>query len=618
MPHRRVPTGLLPRLIPSVLLFAGGLAGLLACGGLRLTPEYSPEVARSPDERLRRFMDEVFQTRLDRDPELATRLGDRRGMGRWTDRSERALREDAQLVESDLKRLRQDFASTQLDSLSREEIQAFEYDSRLALTSYRWRDHEWHLGMFDGLQVFLPTLLVYEHPIMQEADLTSWLDRLDAVGEVASAAAAEVSERRQLGLLPPRFVLEAGIEQVRALLQGAPFEAEVTDCSLLTAFAERLERLEFSNSEQRQVRLEKARSILSESFEAGWLEVIEVLEEALPRAAEEHGVWRFPDGQAFYAFCLERATGSPVEAEDLHRDGMAEVRRLQEEIRTLKNRLGFAGSLGAFFDHLRADSTLYVLSAADSGQDALETLRTHLDEMRPRLEEILTEVPHTELDLQLLPISFAPPGSGSFCTSRSMGKARWWVDFSSPRCVPTYELEARAYGEGLPGRHLLESHLLTDPAWPVPPRGTATRSFVAGWSSYAEGLAKEMGAYQAPYSDLGRLTRQLTRVAHTVVDTGIHSRRWSLQQAVEYLLRNTAATEEEAERRCKQSITCPGEAAAAPFGRAQILELRASATRRLGSRFDLAAFHGALFEGAGLPWSVLAQRMASWSPALPR
>jgi uncharacterized protein (DUF885 family) len=419
--------------------------------------------------------------------------------------------------------------------------------------------------------------------------------------------------------LPSTSVIDASLASMRALLLGAPFQPEQNDSRILAAFGRKLELCTALTPEQRLNRLAHASSILRENFQPAWRSLIKTLESLRELAGQDEGTWRFPDGDEYYAYCLRRATASTLDPEEVHRDSMAEVRLVQEEIRTLKNRLGFAGSLNAFFDHLRSDAGLYGTDDPASRADLLERMRTWMRGMQPSLGEVIRESELAPLELRALSVSFAPAGSGSLYTVGPQGAtAILRVDLSSPRRMPIHELEARTYGATIPGRHLFDAHLRSERPNPLAQSHAASSAFLAGWAAYAEGLAKEMGFYSAPYSDLGRLTRHLARAADAVIDTGIHGRHWTSRQAVDYVLRNTSCTEEEAASRAESCLTRPGHAVAAWWARGQILELRASATRRLGSRFDLAGFHENLIQGSRLPWPVLAQRVAAWSPALPR
>jgi uncharacterized protein (DUF885 family) len=417
-----------------------------ACGGLDFSPEYSPQGARSRDERFERFLEEVFQTRLDRDPELATRLGDRRGLDRWTDRSERARQEDAELVQRDLERLRLEFGLEQLDAVGREGFKAFEFESELALESYRWRYHDWPLGVFDGLQVSLPTLLAHEHPVQDDADAAAWIRRLEGLTPLAAGLGMQLEERGRAGLLPSTSVIDASLASMRALLLGAPFQPEQNDSRILAAFGRKLELCTALTPEQRLNRLAHASSILRENFQPAWRSLIKTLESLRELAGQDEGTWRLPDGDEYYAYCLRRATASTLDPEDVHRDSMAEVRLVQEEIRTLKNRLGFAGSLNAFFDHLRSDAGLYGTDDPASRADLLERMRTWMRGMQPSLGEVIRESELAPLELRALSVSFAPAGSGSLYTVGPQGAtAILRVDLSSPRRMPIHELEARTY-----------------------------------------------------------------------------------------------------------------------------------------------------------------------------
>jgi uncharacterized protein (DUF885 family) len=238
----------------------------------------------------------VFQTRLDRDPELATRLGDRRGLDRWTDRSERARQEDAELVQRDLERLRLEFGLEQLDAVGREGFKAFEFESELALESYRWRYHDWPLGVFDGLQVSLPTLLAHEHPVQDDADAAAWIRRLEGLTPLAAGLGMQLEERGRAGLLPSTSVIDASLASMRALLLGAPFQPEQNDSRILAAFGRKLELCTALTPEQRLNRLAHASSILRENFQPAWRSLIKTLESLRELAGQDEAPGDCPMG----------------------------------------------------------------------------------------------------------------------------------------------------------------------------------------------------------------------------------------------------------------------------------------------------------------------------------
>ncbi len=337
------------------------------------------------------------------------------------------------------------------------------------------------------------------------------------------------------------------------------------------------------------------------------------LEEYAPRCRTTEGITSLPGGEDYYAYLLRYFTTTDMTAQQIHDLGLSEVERIQQEMRAIIKESGFDGSFAEFLNFLRTDPQFYVTEP----EDLLEKASRISKRMDGQLPRLFGKLPRTPYDIQEIPASIAEKTTGAYYSpmpgdGRTPGS--YYVNTSLLHSRPLYTLEALSFHEAVPGHHL-QMALAIEQEMPDFRRQLYHSAFGEGWALYSEALGKEVGFYDNPYSDFGRLTYEMWRAVRLVVDTGMHAFGWTRQQAIDYMAERTALSIHEVTSEIDRYITWPGQATAYKIGELRIWELRREAENALGDKFDLRAFHDAVLANGSVPISVLEELVREWIAA---
>lgn len=610
-PHRLQHPPAPPVIGRRALLSAGG--ALLGWGLLRGMPVQA--AGAGGDAALNRFFAETFAAQADRSPELRTWLGLPGDQSGWDDLSEAALAaEDARLAE-DLARLRRDFPTATLSPAGRLNKRLWEYQAEERLGEARWRGNSYAADHFNGRHGEIIDLLSTYHPLRDATDAQAWIARVRGIAQPVDQLISTLERRAAQGVIPPRFSVEKSLQAVRNVLTGRPFEPESdADSGLLSGFRNRLGRTSLPAAEQATL-VTAATQALRESFTPAWTRLSAALTHQLEQADDRDGVWKLPQGPDYYRWCLKRHTTLDLEPEMVHALGLQEVRRLQEEMVAVKTRAGFSGDLVAFNQFLRSDPQFYFPNDEDGRAGYLAGARLILDKVKGALEGQFTLKPKAPLEVRRFELyregsetiaRYSPPASDG---SRP---GIYYVNLSNMKEMPIWQMEVLAFHEGLPGHHMQMALAQEMTGLPEFRRHQTHTAYVEGWGLYSERLPKELGFYEDAYADFGRLSFELWRAIRLVLDTGIHVKKWSRQQAIDYFTSNSAFTAEVAAREVDRYIVYPGQACAYYLGLRKLLELREKAKKELGHTFDIRGFHDTILANGSVPLGVLEQVVDGW------
>jgi uncharacterized protein (DUF885 family) len=341
-----------------------------------------------------------------------------------------------------------------------------------------------------------------------------------------------------------------------------------------------------------------------------------MLEDMSLHANDDDGVWKLPDGGAFYASQLALyTTRDDLTAADIHRIGLEEVARIQDEMRAIMARVGFDGSLQAFFEHLRTDPAFYYPNTPEGRQQYLEESARLIDQVMAVAGDYFDTLPDAALEVRAVEPFREATATGAFYNPPALDGSRpgyYYVNLSDMANNLTYLMESLAYHEGAPGHHfqIALAQQLQDVS--MMQRLSFSSAYGEGWGLYAEQLGKDMGFFTDPYMDFGRLSYEIFRVVRLVVDTGIHDLRWTRQQAIDYMLANTPMTEGDITPEVERYIVWPGQAVSYKIGMMTILELRTLAQNELGDQFRWGGFHDVILRSGALPLPVLTDKVLAW------
>ena len=334
------------------------------------------------------------------------------------------------------------------------------------------------------------------------------------------------------------------------------------------------------------------------------------------RTTDDDGAWKLPRGDEYYQWRLQRMTTTDMSADEIHELGLAEVARIQDEMRSIMQDVGFDGTLQEFFTFLKEDPQ-FTYEDSDAGRQAyLDEATRIIDVMKTRLDDVFLKKPEAGLEVRRVEAFREKSAGKAFYNRPAQDGSRpgiYYANLYKITDMPKYQMEALAYHEGIPGHHMQLAIAQELEGVPKFQKFGGVTAYTEGWGLYSEYLPKEMGFYEDPYSDFGRLAMEIWRAARLVVDTGLHHKKWTRQEAIDYLLENTPNPENDAIKAIERYIVMPGQATAYKIGMIKILELREAAKAQLGDDFDIREFHDVILETGPVPLDVLEARIQNWA-----
>ncbi len=567
-------------------------------------------------QRFAAFLESVYQRNLAASPQLATEFGSKAGDDRWDDTSESALAADAERVRGEMRIAKTRFEYAKLDPASQLQYRVFLDEHQLLLDRYRWRDHFYALNQIVGLHIDVPGTLAGNQQVQNIEDARAYIQRIRAVRPAFQQLIRHMQDQASRGIYIPKTVYPLLIEGAQNVISGAPHGAG-PDSPIYADFKRRIATLDISADSKARL-IEEARVALVQLLQPAYEQLIRLLQDQADRTPITGGVWQLPDGDAFYAFLIRQFTTTDMTPAQIHEMGLAEVTRSQGEIAALMNKLGFKGTVREFMAQMKADPRNYV-SDDDAGRALyLARARSIVAAMQAKITDAF-EAP-APLPLRIVrteaykeassPVGYyeAGPADGSRPGTVNL-------NLSNMRVLPLYELEDLLYHEGVPGHHMQISTILVDKSIPQLRKVNEwwqDSAFVEGWGLYAERLGKDMGFYQDPHSEFGLLTGELWRATRLVVDSGLHYKHWTREQAIQYLNDNTPSPEETNVHAVDRYLAVPGQATSFMVGMRKFVAERERARKALGARFDLREYHRIALGSGYIPLWALDQNVTSW------
>jgi uncharacterized protein (DUF885 family) len=564
----------------------------------------SPDDIAARSKQLSSLFNDIWQDKLKHQPEYATYLGDKRYDSELSDNSPRAINDALARGRTYIERL----SAIDAAGLPHEEQLSAELMLRSLIEDQegaKFKEWEMPVTQYDGLQLQLPQLV--QHTSFDTADdYDHYIERLGKVPQAFTQTMTNMQTGIDDHRTPPQYLMEKVLTQTQAIAAQKPEDSP---------FALPLKNFPASVSAADRKRISQdvldtiAQQVLP-SYQrfAKFLAVTYI-----PVCRKDPGIWALPDGDAYYAFRIRQSTTLDKSAAEIHQIGLEEVKRDEAEILAIVHRLGFA-DLQSFSAALKANPKEHAASA-----DALiATYKGYIGQMQPRLPELFGRLPKAKLEVVPMPAYMAPDQPQAFYDQgTSDGKRPGNVDVNTYHWADRslVDVEAVAYHEGIPGHHLqisIQQELTSLPDFRKQAYYTA---YTEGWALYSERLGKEIGFYQDPYSDYGRLEADMWRAIRLVVDTGVHSQQWTRQQMVDYFHQHSAIDETNVQSEVDRYIAWPGQALGYKMGQLKILQLRDHAKTALGPAFDLKAFHDVILDSGALPMDVLEQQVDAWIEA---
>jgi uncharacterized protein (DUF885 family) len=553
------------------------------------------------------FFDRVFDEAVSRSPVYQSYLGIKDNNDKWDENTEERDLEELEITRATLAELRETINPELLDEQTRVSYQLFVDNAEREIEGFQYRHHNYPINQMGGPHSQVPSLLINIHRIDSMRDAEAYIARLRGVGRVFQQEIEQVRLRAEAGILPPRFTFPYVINASENVISGRPFDASDRDSTLLADFTRKIDALELAGGDRQRL-LDEANAALTEVVEPAYRNLITFVEMLQEQATDDAGAWKFPAGEAFYNFALARTTTTDLTADEIHDIGLAEVERIQAEMRGIMAEVGFEGTLQAFFDFLRTDEQFFYAETEEARARYLAEATEFIDDMRSHLDKLFIVKPQADVVVKRVePFREKSAGKAFYQQPAPDGSrpGTYYVNLYRMADMPVYQMQALAYHEGIPGHHMQIAIAQELQGLPKFRRYGRFTAYTEGWGLYSEKLPVDIDAYKDPYQDFGRLAMEIWRAARLVVDTGIHSKRWTREQAIQYLLDNTPNPEGDCIKAIERYILWPSQATAYKIGMIKIVELRERAETALGEEFDIREFHDVVLRNGPVPLHIL-------------
>ena len=563
------------------------------------------------------FFDRVFIEYAIDDPQLLSSLRILPGWLDWysDDLTDQSLARGDALADklaSDLATLRS-YDRDRLDPGTRLSYDILEHFLATQAEGDRFRYHNYPLNQLFGIQNGLPTFLATQHPINRVGDAEDYLARLGKLPTAFDQVMEGVVLREQKGIIPPRFVIEKVLAEMTGFV-ATPARENI----LYTSFSEKLDALtaDAVPAEQGERLRAEAERLIADGVYPAYDTLIAYYRDLLPRARENTGAWDLPDGDAYYTWSVRWHTTTDMSPERIHDIGLAEVARIEAEMDAILRAEGLAeGSVGARLQQIaRREDQLYPDS--DEGRAAIiADFQAMIDDADARLDFAFDLRPKAGVKVERVPEFREKTAPGAYYQPPAFDGSRpgmFYINLRNTAEIARFGMRTLAYHEAIPGHHYqiaLQQEITGVPTFRKMLPFTA---FAEGWALYSERVAAESGFLPTPLDDLGRLQAEMFRAVRLVVDTGMHRKRWTREQAIAYMTDRTGMPETDVVAEIERYLVMPGQALAYKVGMNHILDLREQARTRLGERFDLRAFHRLVLTGGSMPLTLLGQRVEAW------
>ena len=470
-----------------------------------------------------------------------------------------------------------------------------------------YRYHNYPANQMAGIQSAFPSFMDSSHQVRTMEDAEHYLSRMSELPRKHEQYLLGLKTRESRDIIPPRFVIERILEQMRDFV-ATPAQENI----LYTSLAEKLEEAEKIDGAQAADVLQRAEASIVENVYPAFDLFINYFGELEAKAGDDHGLWHLPDGDAAYRLALRFFTTTSYTADEIHEIGLAEVDRIQAEILEILKVEGIDVGPGftAAMEAYSASPDFYYEDSDEGRQQILDDYQAILDELNAGLDDAFNLRPDAGVEVVRVPEFKEKTASGAYYQQPSLDgtrPGRFYANLYDIKATPKYGMRTLAVHEGIPGHHFQIAIALELEGVPLIRRFGFFTAYIEGWALYAERVAWELGLMPTHADNIGRLIAELFRAVRLVVDTGIHQRRWTREEAIEYMLANTGMAESDVVSEVERYIVMPGQATAYKVGMMKILELRQKAMDELGDRFDLRDFHDVVLKNGAVPLDILEQ-----------
>jgi len=564
---------------------------------------------QTEDQRLSAFFEELFQRNLANSPLFQAQLGMKtERYGEWDDFSDAESIRQHEETKGDLARLHAEFDTDELSEQSRISYRIFEFLQKRSIADHKYRFHGYAFSTMNNPVTFPVTFMQNIHRVDNVSDAEAYISRLNGLEKIGEQLIEGVDMAVERGIVPTSYSFDPVIEDANNLLKGAPFDDSSEDSAILGDFRGKVDALDIEDAKKARL-MGEAAAALEGSFRTTINNFITKVESLRDQSHGPNGVWKLPDGKKYYenrvAFWT---TESDLTAKQIHKTGLAEVKRIRGEMEAIMREVDFDGTLPEFFTFLRTDPSNFYPDTEEGQQAYLDQSKAYIDSIYADVDQYFNILPKAPLEVRKVeawreetaPIAFynRPTPDGS-------RPGIYYVNLKDMTTKQKHEMETIAYHEGAPGHHFQIAIQQELEGVPTFQKFAFFGAYTEGWGLYSERLAKEQGRFTDPMQDFGRLQNEMLRAARLVVDTGAHSKKWSREKMIKYMLDNNPMTEEDATKEVERYIDIPGQALSYKIGMIKILKLRDKAKTELGDAFDIRDFHDVVLKNGAVALPIL-------------
>lgn len=566
------------------------------------------------------FYERVFAEFALQSPELLSSLRMLPGWLDWysddlDDASMAHQEELRQKIRDDLETLRS-YDRSELDAEGKLSYDLLETFLATQVEGDRFAFHNYPLNQLFGIQNGLPTFLATQHPIKSAGDAENYIERMRKIRVKFEQVMEGLHHREQLGILPPTFVVEKVLAEMRGFVASAPEQN-----LLYTNLDEKLRGVQaegLAEAEAERLRAEARRVIAEEVYPAFQI-FIDYYDGLLPKTTGNHGVWALPDGAEYYAWEVRSNTTTDMTPDEVHALGLREVERIGAEMDAILQGEGLTeGSIGERVQQIAQRPDQLYPNTDEGRQQIIDDFQTIIDEMDKATDSVFNLRPESGVRVERIPEFREKTAPGAYYNAPAFDGSRpgiFYINLRNTAEVARFGMRTLAYHEAIPGHHFqiaIQQELKGVPTFRKLLPFTA---YAEGWALYTEQLAWEMGMQSNPLDNLGRLQGEMFRAVRLVVDTGLHDKRWTREQAIDYMLAMTGMPETDVVAEIERYLVNPGQALAYKVGMNAILDARERAKTELGDKFDLKGFHDVVLKSGSMPMTLLHRQVDDWIAA---
>lgn len=600
-----------------ILLTAGLVALAVACSPTATSPSVTAEEVTAESGKLTDYLNAEFEEELAMNPMMLTQMGRKELYDQLGDFSEADTLKQLEWRRRSVADMKAKIDPTKLNDDAKTSWAMWESELERSELKQVWLRHNYVFGFY-GPHTDLPNFLLTYHKVDEPADMDALISRIGKLGVAIDQATEQAQLAAADGIRAPRFGYDRALIALKNVITGAPFgagEASVLWGDAQTKIAA-LKAAGKATPEQEKAWSEAARAALINQVKPAYDRLIAWLESDIANAPSgKVGALTLPRGVDYYNASLEMQTTTKMTADEIHELGLSEVKRIHADMEKIREQVSFKGDLKTFFEFMRTDKQFYLPNTDEGRAKYLATAQGYLDVMYKKLPEYFGRLPKAGLVVKRVEaFREVPGGAAHYYGPTPDGKQPgiFYAHLVDMSAVSLWALESLAYHEGVPGHHMQIAiqNELTD--IPVFRTQYGYSAYAEGWGLYAEELGKTMGMFTDPYNDFGRLNSELWRAVRLVLDTGLHAKGWTEDEAVAWAMANSARPESSIKSEVRRFLLMPAQATTYKIGMITIQKLRDEARTELGDKFDWKAFHDMVIGGGSMPLPILENRVRNW------